>query len=80
MSIATAIVALETQRDNLAVNLIAKGVNAAKTETLSTLVPKVLSIKTGGSSGIMSCLTKVKATGIASPFAYLQSNISTSQI
>lgn len=80
MSIATAIVALETQRDNLAANLISKGVNAAKTETLSSLVPKVLSIKTGGSSGIMSCLINVRATGTASPFAYLQSNISTSQI
>lgn len=80
MSIATAIVALETQRDNLAANLVLKGVNAAKTETLSSLVPKVLGIKTGGSSGIMSCLINARATGTASPFAYLQSNISTSQI
>ena len=80
MSIATAIVALETQRDNLAANLVLKGVSATETETLSSLVPKVLSIKTGGSSGIMSCLINARATGTASPFAYLQSNISTSQI
>ncbi len=80
MSIATAIVALETQRDNLAANLVLKGVSATETETLSSLVPKVLSIKTGGSSGIMSCLINVRATGTVSPFGYLQSNISTSQI
>lgn len=47
MSIATALAALDTQRDNLAANLTTKGVTAANTETLSQLVPKVLDI-TGG--------------------------------
>ena len=48
MSIATALAALDTQRDNLAANLTTKGVTAANTETLSQLVPKVLDITGGG--------------------------------
>ena len=47
MSIATALAALDAQRDSLATNLTTKGVTAANTETLSQLVPKVLDI-TGG--------------------------------
>ena len=48
MSIATALAALDTQRDNLAANLTTKGVTASNTETLAQLVPKVLDIESGG--------------------------------
>jgi len=80
MSIATALIKLQTQRNNLAANLTAKGITAENTEALSSLVPKVLDIKTGGSMGVMACLTITKATGILSPFIFSQSNISTSSI
>lgn len=42
---------LVIQRDNLANNLNAKGVNASTDETLSTLVPKVLDIKADSGGG-----------------------------
>lgn len=48
MSLATALIALDTQRDNLAANLTTMGVTAANTETLAQLVPKVLNIESGG--------------------------------
>ena len=48
MSLATALTALATQRDNLAANLTTMGVTAANTETLAQLVPKVLNIESGG--------------------------------
>ena len=48
MSLATALTALDTQRDNLAANLTTMGVTAANTETLAQLVPKVLDIESGG--------------------------------
>lgn len=48
MSIATALIALDTQRDNLAANLVTKGVAATNAETLAQLVPKVLNITSGG--------------------------------
>lgn len=80
MNIATALAALDTQRNNLAANLVSKGVTAAATETLAVLVPKVLTITTGGSTGAMACLTITKATGILSPFVFTQSNIDTSSI
>jgi hypothetical protein len=38
---------LETQRNNLAANLATQGVESSNTETLSQLVPKVLSISSG---------------------------------
>lgn len=43
---------LITQRDNLADNLVTKGVTASKTELLDTLVPKVLQIEGGGGGTI----------------------------
>ena len=44
---------LLAQRDNLADNLVAKGVSASKTELLDTLVPKVLQIEeSSGSNGL----------------------------
>jgi len=46
VSIATALVALDTQRDNLAANLTTMGVTASSGETLFQLVPKVLDIPT----------------------------------
>ena len=48
MSLATALTALDTQRDNLAANLTTMGVTASNTETLAQLVPKVLNIESGG--------------------------------
>lgn len=48
MAVADKLNELVIQRDNLANNLNAKGVNASIDETLSTLVPKVLDIETGG--------------------------------
>ena len=39
---------LITQKENLANNLRAKGVDADASETLNTLVPKVLNIQNGG--------------------------------
>lgn len=48
MSLATALIALDTQRNNLAANLTTMGVTAANTETLAQLVPKVLNIESGG--------------------------------
>ena len=48
MSLATALTALNTQRDNLAANLTTMGVTASNTETLAQLVPKVLNIESGG--------------------------------
>lgn len=47
MSIAKALTALDTQRNNLAANLVTKGVEATNTETLGELVPKVLNISSG---------------------------------
>lgn len=83
MNISAALAALDTQRNKLAANLVTKGVTAAATETLAVLVPKVLTITTGGTgggTGIMACLVVTKATGIISPFVFNQSNISTSSI
>lgn len=48
MSIATELGKLNTQRNNLAVNLTTKGVTASSSETLAQLVPKVLDITSGG--------------------------------
>ena len=48
MSIATELVKLNTQRNNLAANLTTKGVTASSSETLAELVPKVLDISGGG--------------------------------
>lgn len=42
---------LVTQKNTLADNLVTKGVTATHDETLETLVPKVLDISGGGSSG-----------------------------
>ena len=47
MTIATGMTTLDAQRDNLAANLVTKGVTASNTETLTQLVPKVLDITTG---------------------------------
>lgn len=47
-TIADYLLELDRQRNQLAANLTAKGVNASATEKLNTLVPKVLSIPTGG--------------------------------
>ena len=44
MSIANYLTALDEQRDALARNLAAMGVQASETEKLNTLVPKVLQI------------------------------------
>ena len=44
MSIANYLTALDAQRDALARNLVAMGVQASETEKLNTLVPKVLQI------------------------------------
>lgn len=49
MSIANYLTALDAQRDQLALNLAAMGVQASKTEKLNTLVSKVLQIPSGGS-------------------------------
>lgn len=49
MAIADKLNELITQRNNLADNLNTMGVDANKDEKLSTLVPKVLDIQTGGS-------------------------------
>lgn len=38
---------LQTDKNNLVVNLISKGVEASETETFTSLVPKVLAISTG---------------------------------
>lgn len=54
MTISTALTALDRQRENLAANLTTKGVTAASTETLASLVPKVLTISGGGSGGLTS--------------------------
>ena len=48
MAIADKLNELVIQRDNLANNLNTMGVSASTDETLSTLVPKVLDIETGG--------------------------------
>lgn len=50
MTIADEIIALDEQRKALADNILAKGVSAAQTETLTQLVPKVLQIDGGGGS------------------------------
>ena len=42
---------LVNQKNALAANLNTKGVTASTSETLNTLVPKVLDIETGGSGG-----------------------------
>ena len=47
MSIATELGKLSTQRNNLAANLMTKGVTASSSETLAQLVPKVLDISGG---------------------------------
>ena len=44
MSIANYLTELDNQRDQLARNLVAKGVQASETEKLNTLVPKMLQI------------------------------------
>ena len=46
MSIANYLTALDAQRDQLARNLTAMGVQASESEKLNTLVPKVLQIPT----------------------------------
>ncbi len=46
MSIANYLTALDAQRDQLARNLVAMGVQASESEKLNTLVPKVLQIPT----------------------------------
>jgi hypothetical protein len=52
MAIADKLNDLITQRNNLADNLNTMGVSASQEETLTTLVPKVLEIQTGGGSEI----------------------------
>ena len=44
MSIGNYLTELDNQRDQLARNLVAMGVQASETEKLNTLVPKVLQI------------------------------------
>lgn len=63
MSLATALTALDTQRDNLAANLTTMGVTAANTETLSQLVPKVLTITGGGGGTYQSKTVTPTAAG-----------------
>ena len=52
MAIADKLNELITQRNNLADNLNTMGVSASQSETLTTLVPKVLDIQAGGGSEI----------------------------
>lgn len=51
MSIASYLSALVVQKNILADNLVSMGVSASTSETLNTLVPKVLDISGGGGSG-----------------------------
>ena len=76
MSIATYLTALDRDRDALAANLVTKGVQASSSETFTTLVPKVLDIPSGGSSGLtisrVHCfpsLTKLPSNGPRQVFA-----------
>ena len=57
MSIATYLNSLDNDRDTLAANLTAKGVQASSSETFTTLVPKVLTIPSGGGAEIMENTT-----------------------
>ena len=50
---------LLAQRDNLADNLVAKGVSASKTELLDTLVPKVLQIEESSGSNSLNIYTQM---------------------
>ena len=51
MSIANYLSELISQKNNLAANLVSQGVSASSSETLNTLVPKVLTISGGGGGG-----------------------------
>ena len=51
MNIAEELGKLNTQRENLATNLTAKGVTVSSSETLAQLVPKVLDITSGEGGG-----------------------------
>ena len=68
MSIASYLSELVSQKNNLAANLVTKGVSASSSETLNTLVPKVLSISGGGGSAVLSPLT-VTSNGDYTPGA-----------
>lgn len=54
MSIAAYLSALVSQKNALAENLVSKGVSASASETLTTLVPKVLQIPSGSSATLVS--------------------------
>lgn len=62
MSIATYLTALDRDRDALAANLVAKGVQATSSETFTSLVPKVLNIPAGGAGEVEWNTTTVNIT------------------
>ena len=64
MSIASYLSELVSQKNNLAANLVAKGVSASTSETMNTLVPKVLSISGGGGDEIWTGIVDGSLTSI----------------
>lgn len=57
MSIATYLNSLDNDRDTLAANLTTMGVQASSSETFTSLVPKVLTIPTGGGMEMKDSVT-----------------------
>ena len=68
-TIAQQLTELVNQKNALAANLTTKGVTASSSETLNTLVPKVLDIQTGGTSKLPQVIDKSVTTITADDLA-----------
>ena len=68
-TIAQQLTELVNQKNALAANLTTKGVTASSSETLNTLVPKVLDIQTGGTSKLLQVIDRSVTTITADDLA-----------